>query len=311
MRLHVRAPTGTRIEHTEYIVDKSSGRFARSFRPPRLESISDNIGVPISYDLAFYQTDSIGPQDADVLIQLQPKHQADRDVQQRIRTRWREVSGREAYFQAADIVSQVLNFGLPSAIDVQISGNDLRRDYAIATRLKERMARIPGVVDLRIAEPLDYPAFKVDVDRAKALELGITEQQVASSVLASLPARSLLQPNFWLDPQNGVNYNVILQAPQHLVDSVGALQNIPLSTTALRRATRRRSAPSAAHAPQPIARQRRHRQSHRRSGRRRALHRAARDRRECGVAGAISAQSPPQCNGRSSQLGKLPRAPRS
>ena len=137
-----------------------------------------------------------------------------------------------AYFQAADIISQVLNFGLPSAIDAQINGNNLQADYDIALRLKERMARIPGVVDLRIAEPLDYPSLKVEVDRTKALQFGITQQQVASSLLSSLSGAQLLQPNFWLDPVSGVNYNVIAQAPQHLFDSVSALQNIPLSTTA-------------------------------------------------------------------------------
>jgi multidrug efflux pump subunit AcrB len=135
-----------------------------------------------------------------------------------------------AYFQAADIVSQVLNFGLPAAIDAQINGNDMEANHAIALKLKDRMKLIPGIADLRIAEPQDYPTFKVEVDRDKALQLGITQQQVASSMLATLSGASLLQPNFWLDPKTGVNYNVISQAPQHLIDSVAALSNIPLST---------------------------------------------------------------------------------
>ena len=212
---------------------KSIAPSARSFRPAELESISDNLGLPVSYDLAFYQTDSVGPQDADVLIQLKPKHRPTAIYQQRIRNalaaKYPQVT---SYFQAADIISQVLNFGLPSAIDAQINGNNLQADYDIALRLKERMARIPGVVDLRIAEPLDYPSLKVEVDRTKALQFGITQQQVASSLLSSLSGAQLLQPNFWLDPVSGVNYNVIEQAPQHLFDSVSALQNIPLSTTA-------------------------------------------------------------------------------
>ncbi len=127
-------------------------------------------------------------------------------------------------------MSQVLNFGLPAAIDAQINGNDLQADYDIALRLEDRMRRIPGVSDLRIAEPQDYPTFYVDVDRDKALELGITQSQVTSSVLGTLSGASLLQPNFWLDPKNGVNYSVIAQSPQHLIDSVAALSNIPLST---------------------------------------------------------------------------------
>ena len=232
MRLHVRAPTGSRIEHTEYLVDQID-RTIRTIVPAgELESISDNIGLPISYDLAFYQTDTIGPQDADVLIQLKPTHQPTAMYEQRIRnalaTKYPEVT---TYFQAADIVSQVLNFGLSAAIDAQINGNSLQSDYDIALRLKERMARIPGVVDMRIAEPLDYPSLKVEVDRTKALQFGITQQEVASSVLSSLSGAQLLQPNFWLDPVSGVNYFVIEQARQHLFDSVAALQNIPLSTT--------------------------------------------------------------------------------
>jgi multidrug efflux pump subunit AcrB len=233
MRLHVRAPTGTRIEHTEYLVDQIDRTIRTIVPPAELESISDNIGLPISYDLAFYQTDTIGPQDADVLIQLKPQHQPTAIYEQRIRnalaSSYPEVT---AYFQAADIVSQVLNFGLPAAIDAQINGNSLQSDYDIALRLKARMARIPGIADMRIAEPLDYPSLKVEVDRTKALQFGITQQQVASSVLSSLSGAQLLQPNFWLDPVTGVNYNVIEQARQHLFDSVGALQNIPLSTTA-------------------------------------------------------------------------------
>ncbi len=133
------------------------------------------------------------------------------------------------YFQAADIVSQVLNFGLPAAIDTQISGNDLQSDYKIASQLKARMERIPGLVDIRIAEPLDYPAFQVNVDRDRALELGVTEQQVASSLLTALSGNSLLQPNFWLDPKSGVNYTVISQSPQHFIDSVEALKRIPIA----------------------------------------------------------------------------------
>jgi len=198
-----------------------------------LAGISDNIGLPLSFVLAYYQTDSIGPQDADILIQLKPGHAPTAAYQDKIRTLLKsEYPNVTVYFQAADIVSQVLNFGLPAAIDVQINGNDLQADYDIALRMKDRMKLIPGISDLRIAEPQDYPTFKVDVDRAKALELGITQQQIASSMLATLSGASLLQPNFWLDPKTGVNYNVVAQSPQHMIDSVGALSNLPFSTPA-------------------------------------------------------------------------------
>src|SRR5882672_7213702 len=233
MSLHVRMPTGTRVEHTEYMVDNIERTIRTVIPEDELAGISDNIGLPLSFVLAYYQTDSIGPQDADILIQLKPGHGPTADYQDKIRTLLkREYPNVTVYFQAADIVSQVLNFGLPAAIDVQINGNDLQADYDIALRMKDRMKLIPGISDLRIAEPQDYPTFKVEVDRAKALELGITQQQIASSMLATLSGASLLQPNFWLDPKTGVNYNVVSQSPQHMIDSVGALSNLPFSTPA-------------------------------------------------------------------------------
>jgi CzcA family heavy metal efflux pump len=231
MSLHVRMPTGTRVEHTELVVDNIERTIRTVVPDDELLGISDNIGLPLSYDLAFYQTDSIGPQDADILIQLKPNHKPTAGYQLKIRDLLsRKYPNVTSYFQAADIVSQVLNFGLPAAIDAQINGNDLQADYDIALRLKDKMNLIPGVSDLRIAEPQDYPTFQVNVDRDKALQLGITQQEVASSMLSMLSGASLLQPNFWLDPKSGVNYNVIAQSPQHLIDSVAALSNIPLST---------------------------------------------------------------------------------
>ncbi len=231
MSLHVRMPTGTRVEHTEYMVDNIERTIRTVIPEDELAGISDNIGLPLSFVLAYYQTDSIGPQDADILIQLKPGHAPTAAYQDKIRALLRrEYPNVTVYFQAADIVSQVLNFGLPAAIDAQINGNDLQADYDIALRLKDRMKLIPGVSDLRIAEPQDYPTFKVEVDRAKALQLGITQQQIASSMLATLSGASLLQPNFWLDPKTGVNYNVVSQSPQHMIDSVGALSNLPFST---------------------------------------------------------------------------------
>ncbi len=232
MRLHVKMPSGTRIEHTEFVVDRLEKDIRSVIPAAELQGISDNIGLPISYDLAYYQTDSTGPQDADVLIQLKPKHHPTAMYEDQVRGLLaRDFPQVTGYFQAADIVSQVLNFGLPAAIDTQISGNDLQRDYKIASRLQQRMRLIPGLVDSRIAEPLDYPAFQVNVDRDRALELGVTEQDVASSMLTSLSGNSLLQPDYWLDPKNGVNYTVVSQSPQHFIDSVAALQNIPIFGT--------------------------------------------------------------------------------
>ncbi len=209
----------------------SNARFARWCLPTSSLGISDNIGLPLSYDFAFYQTDSIGPQDADVLIQLQPKHKPTAGYQQQIRDLLaRQFPNVTVYFQAADIVSQVLNFGLPAAIDAQINGNDLQADYDIALRLRSACGGFPAsAISVSPSRRIIRPS-SVDVDRDKALELGITQSQVTSSVLATLSGASLLQPNFWLDPKNGVNYSVISQSPQHLIDSVAALSNIPLST---------------------------------------------------------------------------------
>ena len=186
MRLHVRAPTGTRIEATEWLINKIDLDIRRVIPASELQSISDNIGVPQSFVLAYYPTDSIGEQDADIMIELAPTHRPTADYEAAIRLRLaRDFPGVETYFQPADIISQVLSFGLSAPIDAQVSGPNLSSDYVLASRLQSAMQRIPGIVDLRIAEPLNYPSFKVDVDRAKALELGITESDVASSLLTS------------------------------------------------------------------------------------------------------------------------------
>jgi multidrug efflux pump subunit AcrB len=230
MKLHIRAPSGTRIERTEWLVDHIESSIREIVPASELQSISDNIDLPQPYALAFYPTDNVGPQDGEIMIQLNANHHSTAAYQQRIRqmlaTKYPEVTG---YFMAADIVNQVLNFGLSAAIDAQISGNDLNSDYQIATRLASKMAAIPGVTDLRIAEPLDYPAFKVDVDRDKALELGVTERQVASALLSSLSGNSLISPNYWLDPVNGVNYNVVTQTPIQDTQSVAQIANTPLT----------------------------------------------------------------------------------
>src|SRR5216684_4003409 len=230
MKLHVRAPSGTRIERTALLVDDIERSIRQIIPADELPQISDDIDLPQPYAIAFFPSDNVGPQDAEIMIQLTPKHQPTAMYQQRIRemmsTRFPNVQG---YFLAADIVNQVLNFGLSAAIDAQISGNDLNSDYKIATRLAARMSVIPGVTDMRIQEPLDYPSFKIKVDRAKALELGVSEQQVASGLLSSLSGNSLISPNYWLDPVNGVNYNVVTQTPIQLTASVDQIANTPLS----------------------------------------------------------------------------------
>jgi multidrug efflux pump subunit AcrB len=230
MRLHVRAATGTRIEESERIVQAIEERIREVIPPAEFDSISDTIGLPIYYDLAFYQTDSVGPQDADVLISLKPRHHPTAGYMKAIREAIRQdFPGVQIYFQAADIVSQVLNFGLSGPIDVQVSGLDLNQIHGVAQDIKRYMQTVPGLTDIRIQQLLDYPTIRLNIDRARALELGVSMNDVASSMLTSLSSSFLVSPNFWLDPRNGVNYNVAAQTPQHIISSLGALGNTPIA----------------------------------------------------------------------------------
>jgi multidrug efflux pump subunit AcrB len=235
MSLHLRAPTGTRVEETELIVDQVERAIRRIIPANELDQISDNIGLPpFAYVLAFYQTDSIGPQDADVLIALKSEHHPTVQYQQKIREMVaRDFPDVRVYFQAADIVSQVLNFGLSAPIDAQVSGLKINEIYGVAQRLERSMRAIPGLTDVRIPQLLDYPTIRVNVDRVKALQMGIDQRSIASDLLTSLATNTLLAPNWWLDPRSGVSYSVLEQVPQHLIDSVQALNNTPLSPASM------------------------------------------------------------------------------
>jgi multidrug efflux pump subunit AcrB len=230
MKLHVRVQPGIRIEETERIVDAIERRIQQIIPANELDNITDNIGLPIYYNLAFYQTDSIGSQDADLQISLKRGHHPTEIYVHRIRqmlhTEFPEVT---AYFQAADIVSQVLNFGLPAPIDVQVESADLKVGYKIATKLRDKLTEIPGTTDVRIAQVMDYPTLGLYVDRSKALQLGVTENDVAYSVLTSLSSSSLTAPNYWLNPVNSVNYIVAVETPIQLIDTLQSLMNTPLT----------------------------------------------------------------------------------
>src|SRR6266851_336054 len=231
MKMHVRTPSGMRVEQTERVVDEIERAIRGIIPVSELDQISDNIGLPpFAYILAFYQTDSVGPQDADVLISLRPGHHPttgyNHAIRRMIAERFPDV---RVYFQAADIVSQVLNFGLSAPIDAQISGPNLDLDYQIARRLEAAMRVIPGLTDVRVAQLLDYPTIQVAVDRVKAMQLGLDQRTVATNLLTSLNSNVLLQPNFWLDPITGVKYQVLEQVPQHMLDSMQALGSTPLT----------------------------------------------------------------------------------
>ncbi len=231
MRLHFRAPVGTRITDTERLVLEAERKIREIIPPEELEGLNDNIGIPLSYNLAFVSTDNIGPQDAEILISLKPGHKPTRGYMRRIREELgKAFPGSSLYFQPADIVTQVLNFGLPAPIDVVIESSDLDKGFTVARQLAARMRRIPGVVDVRIPQVLDYPTLNLDVDRLRAAQVGLSQRDVANNLLTSLASSSLVAPNFWLSPQNNVNYIVAVQTPLPAMRSTSDLLATPLTS---------------------------------------------------------------------------------
>jgi multidrug efflux pump subunit AcrB len=231
IKLHVRVPAGTRLEETERLMARVEN-IVRSLVPPsELQVMTDHIGLPVYWALLFYQTDSIGPQDADLQIELSKNHHPSLGYIKKIREAVNEqMPGVEIYSQAADITSQVLNFGLSAPIDVQFQGRDAYSSYKLAEELLPRVKTIPGVVDVRIPETFDYPTLKVNIDRTKALQLGISENLAAENLLNSLASSVVVAPNNWLDWDNGVNYSVAVQTPQHLNNSIDEVLKTPITT---------------------------------------------------------------------------------
>src|SRR3954468_21182259 len=229
MRLHFRAPIGTRLEETERLVSRLEQRIRDVVPAGQLATINSMIGIPISYNMAFVQTDNTGSQDADVLVALKKKHAPTERYMEKIRRDLPdEFPGCSFYFQPADIVSQVLNFGLTAPIDVQIDGPDVEASYQVARELSQKIKAIPGATDVRIPQVLAYPALRIDVDRARAAQIGITERDVANNLLVTLSSSSLVAPSFWINPRNNVNYPVVVQTPIRQVDSVPSLLGTPL-----------------------------------------------------------------------------------
>jgi multidrug efflux pump subunit AcrB len=229
MRLHFRAPIGTQLEETERLVARLERRIQDVVPPRDLETINSNIGMPVSYNLAFVQTDNTGSQDADILIALKAGHAPTEQYREKIRRELPdEFPGASLYFQPADIVSQVLNFGLSAPIDVQIEGPDIEKSYALARDLANRIRLVPGASDVRIPQVLAHPALAIDVDRLRAAHIGVSERDVANNLLVSLSSSSLVAPSFWINPRNNVNYPVVVQTPLSKVDSVASLLGTPL-----------------------------------------------------------------------------------
>ncbi len=196
MRLHVRCPTGTRIEEAERIFGAVEAEVRRIVPPAELDTILDNIGLPNSgINLAFSDSATNGSGDGEILISLKPKHAPTIDYTRRLRTSLASRFPADTFFfQAADITSQILNFGLPAPIDVQVTGNNATANYQISTLLKTRISQLPGAVDTFIRQQVDYPTMKVDVDRIKANESGLTQKDVADSLLISLSSSGQVAP---------------------------------------------------------------------------------------------------------------------
>jgi len=230
IRLHFRAPIGTRVEETASLCDRVEGSIRRQIAPGDLAGISDNIGFPNSgINVTIGNSGVIGTADAEVLISLTPEHRSKPvDYMRAFRqTLPREFPGTEFYFQPADIVSQVLNFGLPAPIDVQLTGNDVARNYDLARSILPKLQAIPGAVDVHIQQGYNQPQLNIDVDRTKAQEVGMTQTVVANNALVSLANSFTTAPNFWVSPQ-GVTYNIATQTPQYRMDTYAALQGMPV-----------------------------------------------------------------------------------
>jgi len=231
--LHLRAKSGTRIEETAKLCDLVEGTIRQEIPGNEVDNILDNIGLPYSTVNFMHSTSGlIGAGDADVLVSLKKHHHATDKYVERLReTLPREYPETTFYFVPSDIVTQVLNFGLPAPIDIQIEGADIEGNREVAAEMLHEVERVPGIADARIQQAFDYPEFDVAVDRTKAAQGGYTEHDVANSLLNSLSGSFQITPMFFLNYKNGVSYNLVTQTPQYSIQSLQDLQNTPLSAT--------------------------------------------------------------------------------
>jgi CzcA family heavy metal efflux pump len=229
--LHVRGKTGTRIEETARLADLVESSIRKTIPPAEVDNILDNIGLPISnINYIYNNTGLTGAADADVLVSLKEKHHRTADYVRTLRDKLpREFPGVTFYYLPADIVTQILNFGLPAPIDVQIDGPDVNANLRVADQMVTQLSHVRGIADLRIQQQSDYPKFHIVADRTKAAQGGLTERDIANSMLISLSGSFQVSPMFYLNPKNGVSYNLVTQTPQYDMQSGSDLQNIPIS----------------------------------------------------------------------------------
>src|ERR1700681_479347 len=231
LRLHLRAKTGTRIEETARVTSEAENVIRRVIPASELAGILDNIGLPTSgINLSYSNSETVGNFDAEILVSLQPKHHPTAGYVAKQRAELPKAFPATAFFfEPADIVTQILNFGLPAPIDIQIIGTDMPHNFSLAAGLAQQIRSVPGAVDVHLHQLFDQPRLDLAVDRVRTQQLGLSERDVANNVLTSLSSSFQISPNFWLSP-NGVSYPIAVQTPQYRVDSIDALRTIPVNS---------------------------------------------------------------------------------
>jgi len=232
-RLHLRTRSGTRIEETTRLVDQVERVIREEIPAEEWHGMMDNIGIPASsINLTYNDSGLVGTGDADILVALQPEHRPTAGYVNRIRARLnREFASTTFYFLPADIVSQSINFGLPAPFDIQVMGRDQAKNREVAARLADKIRHVPGAVDVRVQQPADLPKLKLAVDRTKASTMGLAERDVANSVLLSLSGSGQVQPVYWVNPLSGIQYLVSVRVPEYRIDSLSALNAIPINAS--------------------------------------------------------------------------------
>ena len=233
MRLHVRAPAGTKLEDTQADFAKVEHEIRNIVGNDQVDVILDNIGLPYSgINIALSDTSTVGPMDGEILISLKEKHTPTAEHIANLR---RELPKRfpelQFFFQPADIVNQVLNFGQPAPIDIRVSGPHRENDWSTANKILADLRRVPGIVDTHIFQVPDAPSINVNVDRTLAMSMGMNQHNVADSVLVTLSSSAMMAPNFWLNPTNEVSYPLVIQTPQYRVDTMPKLMTLPVTGT--------------------------------------------------------------------------------
>ena len=234
LRLHVRAPTGTRLETTEELFARVEDKVREIIPPSKLDTILDNIGLPVlPINMAYTDSATIGSGDGEILISLKRERKRGetweyaRRLRQELPAAFPEMT---FFFRSADMVGQILNFGIPAPINIQVIGRNQQANYRIAKEIERRLRRVPGAVDVRLHQVRDAPELRINVDRTRAGQMGLTQREVANSVLVSLSSSGQVSPNYWLHPQTGVSYLVAVQTPEYRITSMDEIRNTPLAS---------------------------------------------------------------------------------